>query len=217
MANGAVHVDFARARAELVGELRARGVTDRGVLAAFRRVPRERFVSPELAAHAYADVALSIGEGQTISQPFLVAVMTEALALRRGERVLEIGTGSGYQAAILAELGAEVFTIERLPRLAEKARATLRALGYRRVHVRVGDGLLGDAGAAPYDGILVTAGAPAVPLALVAQLAVGGRLVVPAGALRAQRLVRVTRLGARPDEVRTESLLDVTFVSLVGE
>jgi protein-L-isoaspartate(D-aspartate) O-methyltransferase len=178
-------------------QLVARGIRDARVVDAMRRVPREAFVPEASQALAYADRALPIPSGQTISQPFMVAVMTEALMLEGGERVLEIGTGSGYQAAILAELAAEVITIERRPELADAARSTILSLGYTNVEVIVGDGTLGLPGRAPFDRILVTAGAPRVPEALTEQLSArGGRLVIPVGPMADQELRVITKTGA---------------------
>jgi len=194
-----------------------RGIRDERVLQAFRRVPRELFVPPSMVGMAYEDEALPIGAGQTISQPFLVAEMLAALRLEGGERVLEIGTGSGYAAALLGCLVSEVDTVERLPDLARAAAGRLERLGFRAesVRVHVGDGTLGWPPNAPYDAIVVAAGGPRVPPALVEQLALGGRLIVPVGEARsAQRLVRVTRIdGGR---TVTDDLGSVRFVPLLG-
>lgn len=162
-------------------QLEARGIRDVRVLEAMRRVPRHRFVPPERVHNAYSDHALPIWEGQTISQPYIVALMTELLHPTSTERVLEVGTGSGYQAAILAELAAEVVTIERSPELSRRAQEVLQTLGYRNITFVVGDGTEGYPPLAPYDGIIVTAGAPFIPQPLVEQLAPGGRLVIPVG------------------------------------
>jgi protein-L-isoaspartate(D-aspartate) O-methyltransferase len=191
----------------------ARGVRDPRVLAALRSVPRHEFVPVEQRASAYEDEPLPIGDGQTISQPYVVAAMTEALALRGGEKVLEIGTGSGYQAAILAELAREVYTIEIVPALADSAKERLARLGYRRVHVRHGDGWAGWPEAAPFEAIVVTAAPEHVPEALVAQLAMGGRMVIPVGDEGHQELWLLVR-----DEtgVRRERLMDVRFVPMTG-
>ena len=196
-------------------QIEARGITDPLVLAALRAVPRERFVPPALARFAYEDRPLPIEAGQTISQPFIVAVMAQAAGLEPGARVLEIGTGSGYGAAVLSRLAAEVYTVERVGALAEAARDRLAALGYANVHVREGDGSLGWSEHAPYDAIVVTAGGPRVPEALLSQLASGGRLIMPvgSGALH-QRLVRVTRTDALA--YRYEDLEAVAFVPLIG-
>lgn len=174
-------------------QIRSRGITDRRVLGALAQVPRHLFVPPSLGHAAYDDAPLAIGRGQTISQPYIVALMTAALAPRRTHVVLEVGTGSGYQAAILACLVARVHTIERLSDLAAAAEQRLTDLGYRNIVYRVGDGSAGWPEAAPFDGILVTAAAPAVPAPLLAQLAVGGRLAVPVGGLGLQNLTLVER------------------------
>ena len=196
-------------------QLERRGIRDPLVLEAMRSVPREAFVPPELAEEAYADGPLPIGEGQTISQPYIVALMVEALELRRGERVLEIGAGSGYAAAVLAEIAAEVYTVERHAPLAREARERLRALGYENVQLRVGDGSRGWPEHAPYDAIVVAAGAPEVPEALKEQLAVGGRLVIPVGQGRTlQELLRLRRLSET--QYQREELGGVRFVPLVG-
>ena len=163
------------------GQLRPRGIKDERVLTAMRRVARDRFVPEEQKTRAYDDRALPIGEGQTISQPYIVAYMTEVLGVQQDHRVLEIGTGSGYQAAILGELASEVYTIEIVPTLAARAEQTLRDLGYRNVHVRAGDGYAGWPEHAPFDRIMVTAAPEEIPQPLVDQLAVGGRLVAPVG------------------------------------
>jgi protein-L-isoaspartate(D-aspartate) O-methyltransferase len=196
-------------------QIEERGVRDAAVLSAMRKVPRDRFVPERLAARAYDDRPLPIGEGQTISQPYIVAMMTEALRLRPDDRVLEIGTGSGYAAAVLAVIAAEVYTIERLAGLAESARRRLAELGYANVHVRHGDGSLGWPEHAPYDAIVVTASGPNVPPALLEQLAIGGRLVIPIGPdMDEQRLVRIERSGA--DCYEREILESVAFVPLIG-
>jgi protein-L-isoaspartate(D-aspartate) O-methyltransferase len=195
-------------------QIEARGITDPLVLQAMRDVPRERFVPASLAPLAYDDGPLAIGQGQTISQPYIVAAMTAAAGLKPGARVLEIGTGSGYGAAVLGRIAAEVYTVERIGALAKVAQGRLAKLGYANVHVREGDGSLGWSEHAPYDAILVTAAAPRVPEALLSQLAVGGRLVIPVGAARAQRLVRVTRTQAHDYEY--EDLESVAFVPLIG-
>ena len=190
-----------------------RGVKDPRVLAALRRVPRHEFMPEALRGQAYGDHALPIGEGQTISQPYIVAFMTELLELTGKERVLEIGTGSGYQAAILAELCEKVFTVERVKNLADKARATLDRLGYRRVAMKVFDGTYGWKEAGPFDAIIVTAAAPEVPQALVDQLKEGGRLIVPVGERYSQVLVRLVRTA---DGVRRETHIPCVFVPLIG-
>jgi protein-L-isoaspartate(D-aspartate) O-methyltransferase len=209
-------IDFQRQRAKMLEEqLVARGVRDPLVLAAFARVPREAFVPPELITSAYQDSPLPIGDGQTISQPYVVALAVEALGLEGGERVLEVGTGSGYAAAVVAQLALRVFTIERIPHLAEAARLRLSRLGYANIRVHWGDGTLGWSDHAPYDAILVSAGAPSVPQPLLTQLRVGGRLVMPIGANEdTQRLVCVTRDGRT--RYHEHVLGDVRFVPLVG-
>ena len=195
-------------------QLVARGITDPLVLQAMREVPRERFVPASMVDHAYDDGPLPIGHGQTISQPYIVAAMTAAARLKPGVRVLEIGTGSGYGAAVLSRIAAEVYTVERVSALAADATARLARMGYANVHVREGDGTLGWPEHASYDAILVTASGPRAPEALLEQLAVGGRLVMPVGVSLAQRLVRVTRIGA--DEYQYDDLEGVTFVPLIG-
>jgi protein-L-isoaspartate(D-aspartate) O-methyltransferase len=203
------------ARRQMVARhLRARGVRDPGVLAAMSAIPREAFVPPDLAEVAYDDRPLPIEADQTISQPYVVAVMTEALALQPGERVLEIGTGSGYAAAVLAKIAKQVYTIERHAELAEIARARLARLGVANVEVQCGDGTLGWSEHAPFDAIVVAAGGPELPPALLDQLAIGGRLVMPVGSGRAQELVRVTRTGDA--DYRREDLGAVQFVPLIG-
>jgi protein-L-isoaspartate(D-aspartate) O-methyltransferase len=195
-------------------QLVARGVKNPRVLAAFARVPREAFVPAELAYAAYDDRALPLAHGQTISQPYVVALMLEALAPEPDDRTLEVGTGSGYAAALLAQMCAEVYTIERLPELADAARERLARLGCANVRVRSGDGTLGWPEAAPFDGILVSAGGPRLPPSLVDQLADGGRLVMPLGPEHAgQELVRVERRGS---ELLREGLGPVQFVPLIG-
>jgi protein-L-isoaspartate(D-aspartate) O-methyltransferase len=195
-------------------QLRGRDVRDERVLEAMAKVPRELFVPAGLSAHAYEDEALPIGEGQTISQPYMVARICEALALSGRERVLDVGTGSGYQAAVLAELAGEVHTIERIPELAAWARENLRAAGYDNVRVHVGDGTLGDPEHAPFDAIAVAAAAPEPPPSLYDQLRPNGRLVVPVGSRRGQDLQVVVRSPEGPAVVST---VPCRFVPLVGE
>jgi protein-L-isoaspartate(D-aspartate) O-methyltransferase len=196
-------------------QIEPRGITDPLVLDAMRTVPRERFVPASLAKFAHDDGPLPIGHDQTISQPYIVAVMARAAGLKPGGRVLEIGTGSGYSAAVLSRIAAEVYTVERVGALADAARARLAELGYGNVHVREGDGTLGWPAHAPYDAIVVTAGGPRVPGTLLHQLAVGGRLVMPVGPVaRHQRLVRVTRTDVH--EYQYENLEEVAFVPLIG-
>jgi protein-L-isoaspartate(D-aspartate) O-methyltransferase len=195
-------------------QLRGRDIRDERVLEAMAGVPRELFVPPDQQRRAYRDAALPIGHGQTISQPYMVARIAEALALRPGELVLDVGTGSGYQAAVLAELGADVVTIERIPELAEEARAHLATAGYPQVEVRVGDGTLGVPDRAPFDAIAVAAAAPAFPETLYEQLRPRGRLVVPVGGQRAQRLEVIVRSPEGPAVVHS---VPCRFVPLVGE
>ncbi|HNX50502.1 MAG TPA: protein-L-isoaspartate(D-aspartate) O-methyltransferase [Thermoanaerobaculaceae bacterium] len=189
------------------------GVRDERVLEAVSAVPREAFVPPSLFPQAYEDFPLEIGEGQTISQPSVVVRMTELAAVGERDRVLEIGAGSGYQVAVLAHLARFVFAVERLPRLAEGARGRLHQLGFRNVSIQVMDGTLGWRAQAPFDAIIVSAAAPAVPQALKDQLVDGGRLVIPVGDLRRQELHRVVRRGATFEQTTHGS---VTFVPLVG-
>ena len=204
-------------RAEMVRVIRAHGDTvgglDETVVAVMGRVPRHRFVPPEMQDEAYLDMPLPIGGGQTISQPFIVAYMTHLLRVTRGARVLEVGTGSGYQAAVLAELGCEVKSIEIVRELGERSAALLRALGYARVEVRVGDGYQGWPEAAPFDGIVVTAGAKEVPAPLLAQLKPGARLVMPLADTHGTEWLTV--ITKRPDgRAVREELIPVRFVPL---
>jgi len=206
-------MDFEAARARLVEHLSTE-IRDERVLAAMARVPRERFVPPESRHLAYEDMPLPIGLEQTISQPFIVALMTEALELTGKEKVLEVGTGSGYQAAILAELARLVITTERLPALAEAARNVISNLGYTNIEVYVAEGTLGWQSEAPYDAIIVTAGAPRVPVDLLTQLAIGGRLVIPVGSRYVQELYKVTK---HRKKNTVQNLGGCRFVSLIGE
>jgi protein-L-isoaspartate(D-aspartate) O-methyltransferase len=200
----------------LAAELRRMGIRSARVLEAVASVPRERFVPEELRFAAEADRPLPIGEGQTISQPFVVAFMTELLELSGAERVLEVGTGSGYQTAILARLAAEVFSVERLAGLSARAAAALEALGIGNVRLRVGDGSVGWAEHAPYDRVLVTAAAPAPPPALLEQLAPGGRMVLPVGPPHGDQLLKLVRKGPA-GEFESDVVADVRFVPLLGE
>jgi protein-L-isoaspartate(D-aspartate) O-methyltransferase len=208
---------FAAAREQMVErQLVARGVRDPRVLAAMRKVPREAFLPELLHDFAYDDAPVPIAAEQTMSQPYIVAFMTEALQLQGGEHVLEVGAGSGYAAAVLAEIAGDVTTVERIGALADAAAATLAGLGYRNVDVRQGDGTRGWLDHAPYDAIVVTAGGPQVPESLKAQLKIGGRLVIPVGADQStQQLVRLTRVGE--GDYRSERLANVRFVPLLGD
>ena len=213
--NGSGAQRFARERERMVAEqLIARGVTDPRVVEAMRKVPRHLFVDEALGDQAYGDHPLPIGDGQTISQPFIVGKMTELLQLSGGEKVLEIGTGSGYQAAVLGELAARVCTIERIPRLAHRAREVLEQLGYANVWVRVANGTIGWPDEAPFDRILVAAGAPTVPPPLFAELAEGGRMVMPVGEVAGQVLKLIEKRGG---EMHTSEHSGCVFVKLVGK
>jgi len=206
---------FERERGRMVEEqLVRRGVTDPRVLAAMRRVPRHLFVQEAFRERAYGDHPLPIGEEQTISQPYIVGLMSSLLQFTGTEKVLEVGTGSGYQTAVLAELARRVCSIERLPGLAMRARALLEGLGYTNVWVRVGNGTLGWPDEAPFDRILVAAGGPSVPPPLFDQLAVGGRMVVPVGDAANQTLTLVENVGG---QMRTQPFGDCSFVKLVGK
>ncbi len=205
-------MDFSRARQILIESI-SPGIKDKRTLTAMSRVPRERFVPLELQSSAYDDRPLGIGYGQTISQPYIVALMTEALELKGQEKVLEIGTGSGYQAAVLGELARFVYSVERIPELAEAARKLLSDLGYKNIQVELAGDQLGCQKFAPYDGILVAAAAPTVEQTLIDQLAEGGRLVIPVGSRMEQELLRVTK---RKMGNRTEKLGGCRFVPLIG-
>ena len=194
-------------------QLAPRGITDPRVIEAMRAVPRHLFVPEAQRAHAYEDRALPVGEDQTISQPYIVALMSQLAKVEPGAKVLEVGTGSGYQAAILSRMGARVYTVEIVPTLAHRARKTLDSLGYRNIDYRVGDGYRGWAEAAPFAAILVTAAPDHVPRPLVDQLALGGRLVIPVGA-GAQKLTVITRTG---EGTRREEVIPVRFVPMTGE
>jgi protein-L-isoaspartate(D-aspartate) O-methyltransferase len=195
-------------------QLRRRGILDERVLAAMAAVPRELFVPPDLCHHAYEDAALPIGYGQTISQPYIVAVICSLLALEGSENVLDVGTGSGYQAAVLAELAAQVTTIERVPELMESAREALAQAGFVEVDVRLGDGSLGVPEKAPFEGVAVAAAAPTIPERLYEQLADGGRLVLPKGSRWGQDLVQVVKT---PDGPLERESVPCRFVPLLGE
>lgn len=207
--------DFKRQREEMVRhQLVRRGITDKRVLDAMRAVPRERFVPADYRAMAYRDGPLPIEEGETISQPYIVALMAEGMELDDRDRILEVGAGSGYAAAVLSRIGAEVYGIEQHGKLAELARRRLEALGYDNAEIREGDGTRGWADRAPFDAILVSAGAPDVPPTLLGQLAVGGRMVIPVGGRGSQKLLRVRKISE--DEYEQDSLGYVRFVPLEG-
>jgi protein-L-isoaspartate(D-aspartate) O-methyltransferase len=207
-------IHYRLAREEMVKhQLVRRGISNPLVLDAMRKVPRHKFVAQALRNRAYDDCPLPIGHGQTISQPYIVALMTECMELKGGERVLEIGTGSGYQAAILAEIAAKVFTMERHPALASQARKTLDNLKYSNIVMRTGDGSIGWKQFAPYHSIIVTAGSPGVPESLVNQLADRGRLVIPVGEKYSQDLAVVTRKG---DDIDVDKVAGCVFVPLLG-
>jgi len=213
--DGSATGDTAVRRARMVDEqLRRRGICDERVLQAMEKVPRENFIAPELQGQAYADAPLPIGSGQTISQPFMVATMVEALEVAPTDWVLEVGTGTGYEAAVLGELAAGVWTIERHAGLAERARQVLEEMGYSNVHVTWGDGSVGLPEHAPFDKILVAAGAPQIPEALTNQLVEGGRLAVPVGTRTEQQLYIVRKTAEGPV---VSSRVLCSFVPLVGE
>jgi protein-L-isoaspartate(D-aspartate) O-methyltransferase len=208
-------IEFARLREEMVRrQIEQRGIRDPRLLEAMRSIPRHLFVPAGEAERAYNDGPLQIGSGQTISQPYIVAVMTDLLELKGDETVLEVGTGSGYQAAVLGKMARRVHTVERYAGLARQAEAVLRRIGLADVAIHVEDGSLGWPDGAPYDGILVTAAAPSVPRALLEQLADGGRLVIPVGGQNGQDLQRWQRVGERFEQ---ESIFPVVFVPLRGE
>lgn len=206
-------MDFVRQREILVNNLGLE-ITDKRVLQALLKIPRELFVPPELEVCAYEDRPLSIGYGQTISQPFIVALMTQALELQGQEKVLEIGTGSGYQSAVLAEIVPHVYSTERIPELAKSARNVLDMLGYTNVEIRVAGQELGWKEKAPFDAIIVTAAAPSMSVSLLDQLVIGGRIVIPVGSRWEQELIKVTKGEFKN---RTERLGAVRFVPLIGK
>jgi protein-L-isoaspartate(D-aspartate) O-methyltransferase len=194
-------------------QIAGRGVKDERVLAVMRKIPRHEFLPEGIRGMAYNDSALPLGEGQTMSQPYMVALMTEFLGLKGTERVLEIGTGSGYQAAVLAELCQKVYTVERIKTIADKARATLDRLGYKSVAIKIYDGTYGWKEMAPYDAIIVTAGSPDIPAPLVEQLKEGGRMVIPVGDRYGQQLVTVVKTS---EGITTERSVPCVFVPLIG-
>jgi protein-L-isoaspartate(D-aspartate) O-methyltransferase len=206
---------FNTARRDMVEtQIKRRGVSDLRVLMAMRKVPRHKFVPPIQQDQAYGDYPLPIGEDQTISQPYIVALMTEILEVKDTDKVLEIGTGSGYQAAVLAELAAQVYSIERIPSLAARAQKVMEELGYTNIHIKVGDGTLGWPEEAPFDAIMVTAGAPQVPRPLTEQLALDGRLIIPVGDQWSQTLTLVRRA---KDGLKYEYHGGCRFVRLIGQ
>ncbi|TNF54860.1 protein-L-isoaspartate(D-aspartate) O-methyltransferase [bacterium] len=208
-------MDFERERKMMVDhQLRSRGIVDEKVLSAMERVERHRFVDKNMQDRAYDDCALPIGQDQTISQPYMVALMTELLELRGDENVLEIGTGSGYQAAILSHLASEVFSIERIETLAMKAKDMFQELGYTNIHVLVKDGTLGLPERAPFDGIIVTAASPDIPDTYIRQLKINGRLVIPVGSRYSQTLHKVIKT---PKGIKTSISTACVFVPLIGE
>ena len=206
-------MDFKAARAKLIEHLGSE-IKDKRVLAAMSRIPREKFVPTEYRHQAYEDRPLPIGWEQTISQPYIIALMTEALELASSDKVLELGTGSGYQTAILAELVGRVITVERVKPLAESARKVLDSLGYTNIEIHPAEETLGWKQGAPYDAIMVTAGAPAIPDDLLSQLAIGGRMVIPVGSRYTQELCKVTK---RQDRNLVEKLGGCRFVALIGK
>lgn len=209
-------MDYSIARRLMVEQqVIRRGVQDPLVIAAMMRVPRHLFVEEALRSQAYSDFPLPIGEKQTISQPYMVGFMTEALCLSGGEKVLEVGTGSGYQAAVLSQIVSRVYTVERLAALARRARRVLDEVGCRNINIKLTDGTFGWEEEAPFDAIMVTAGGPEIPHHYLEQLAIGGRLVIPVGSRGGQILKRVVRTG--PDKFSEEDLLDCRFVPLIGK
>lgn len=209
---------YVKQRTRMVdSQIRSRGIGDQRVLKVMETIPRHFFVDEALRDQAYNDNPLPIDERQTISQPYIVALMTEALNLKGNEKVLELGTGSGYQTAILAELAERVFSIERIASLASGARKILDSLNYYNVAIRVGDGTYGWKEESPFDAIIVTAGAPDIPKTLVEQLVVGGRLVIPIGGRHSQALIKLTRLSEDINDVKKEDLGGCRFVDLVGD
>lgn len=205
---------FLQRRKKLVEQIRKKGIRDQRVLQAIEAIPRHKFVDSALENRAYEDGALPIGCGQTISQPYTVAAQTQLLEVEEGDKILEIGTGSGYQAAILCQLGAELYSVERHEPLYLKAKSILKELGFR-AHLKCGDGTLGWSAYAPYEGIVVTAGAPVVPEDLIKQLSVGGHLIVPVGDQNVQTMTRITRVD--DDSFEEEQFKQFKFVPLIGE
>ena len=209
---------YNRQRTRMINtQLTGRGISNERVLKTMATVPRHLFVDESLQDQAYSDSPLPIGSRQTISQPYIVALMTESLGLKGTEKVLEIGTGCGYQTAILAGLAERVFSIERIASLAFRAQRTLDSLHYYNILIRVGDGTYGWSEEAPFDAIITTAGSPKIPETLTGQLAVGGKLIIPVGDRSSQTLVKVTRLSEEPGDLRTEDICGCRFVALIGE
>lgn len=209
-------MDFEKLKSSMVAQqLIPRNINDKLVLEAFQKVPRHAFVPKELLREAYDDHPLPIGESQTISQPYMVALMTECLRLKGGEKVLEIGTGSGYQTAILGEIAGGVYSVERFKSLADKASGILNSLGYKNIHIKIGDGTLGWEEFAPYDGIVVTAGAPGVPESLVRQLKDGGRLVIPVGSGGFGQILTLVEKSGRG--IKVSDICSCAFVPLIGK
>jgi protein-L-isoaspartate(D-aspartate) O-methyltransferase len=209
---------FQKQRTKMVDtQIRARGITDQRVIKAMEKIPRHLFIDGGLIDQAYNDSPLPIDRQQTISQPYIVALMSAAMELSGKEKVLEIGTGSGYQTAILAELADRVFSIERIAVLATRARRILDSLNDYNVAIRVGDGTYGWREESPFAAIMVTAGSPRVPRILIEQLAVGGRLVIPVGGRHSQSMMKITRLSEDPDDLKQEDLGGCRFVDLIGE
>ncbi|APG26817.1 protein-L-isoaspartate O-methyltransferase [Syntrophotalea acetylenivorans] len=209
-------MDYSIARRLMVErQIVGRGIHDPLVVEAMKKVPRHRFVEEALWAQAYSDNPLPIGEKQTISQPYMVALMTQALELKGGEKILEIGTGSGYQAAILSQIVSRVYSVERISALARRARRVLDDIGCRNVNIKLSDGTIGWETEAPFDGIIVTAGSPKVPSHYLEQLTIGGRLIIPVGGRGCQVLKRIVRLGQV--DYKEEDLLDCRFVPLIGK
>jgi protein-L-isoaspartate(D-aspartate) O-methyltransferase len=207
-------INYEKERIRMVDEqIAGRGVKDERVLAVMRKLPRHEFLPEAIRGNSYSDNALPLGEGQTMSQPYMVALMTESLRLKGSERVLEIGTGSGYQAAVLAEMGEKVYTVERIKTLADKARTTLDRLGYKSVAIKVYDGTYGWKEMAPFDAIIVTAGSPDIPAPLVEQLKEGGRMSIPVGDRYGQQLITVVKTA---EGVTTERSIPCVFVPLIG-
>jgi len=206
--------EVAVARQRMIEDIRARGVVDSRVLAALEAVPRHLFVPESERREAYEDTPLPIGAGQTISQPYVVALMTSLLGVKPGDRILEVGTGSGYQAAVLSRMGAEVYSIEILKPLGDRARRTLGQLGYRNVHLRIGDGYQGWPSASPFDGIIVTAAPPRIPDPLLRQLKIGGKMVIPVGSAYQDLIVLTKRRDGGFDR---RNVLPVLFVPMTGE